>query len=125
MSIYAKDSTVTFVWTIAPTGSPPVKADFDIEVILPGGAGTYDNDGITTFVAPTATVQGSATFDLTLALKGLYQITLSIGTNAVNVIQAERSIYSVVPPAYVLNGPTIDNGKVSLTQGPNVIPPTS
>ncbi len=125
MSIFAKDSVVTFQWHIAPTGSPPVQSDFDIELILPNGATTYSDNGLSSFVAPTSTVQGLATFNLTLALTGLYQVTLSIGTNAVHVIQAERKIYSVVLPGYILDGPGATFDHINTTQGPSVIPPTS
>lgn len=106
MSIHAKDSTVTFTWIISPTASPPVKADFDINLINPNGTATYVDDGITTYIAPTATVQGEATYDLTLANVGLYKVSLSIGTDAVNIISAHREIYSVILPSVVTAGPS-------------------
>jgi len=120
MSFYAKDSTITITWYINPTGAPPVKADFDITLVAPNGVAAYTDDGITTYVAPTATVQGIVTYDLTLADVGLYQATLSIGTNAVHVVNAHREIFSVIPPAHVITG-----AAPSLTQGPQVIPPSA
>ena len=118
MSFQAKDSTVTFKWSIAPNASPPVKADFDINLVLPNGTATYVDDGITTYVAPTATLQGEATYNLVLAVTGLYQVTLSTGTAAVHILSAHREIYSVIPPASVITGRA-----PCLTQRPAVIPP--
>lgn len=116
MSFYEKDSVVTFRWVIAPNASPPVKADFDITLIKPDGVSTYVNDGITTYTAPTTTLPGKASFNLNLALVGHYQVTLSIGTDAVHISNAHREIYSVIVPDHVLTG-----AAATTTQGPQVI----
>lgn len=117
MSFYAQHSTVTFKWVIAPNASPPVKADFDITLILPNGNAAYTDDQLTTYIAPTATAQGEATFNVLLNFLGLYQVTLSIGNDAAHILTGHREIYSIVPPDTVLNGTP-----PCLTQGPDVIP---
>ena len=118
MSFYSKDSTLTFEWVIRPNASPPAKADLDIKLQLPDRSTTYTNDGVLTYVAPTATAQGSATYELTPTVVGRYQVTLSIGGDTEYIVKSFREIYVVVPPDHVLNGCT---GKTTL--GPEVTPP--
>jgi hypothetical protein len=117
VSIHQKGSVVTFKWVILPTGSPPLKPDFDIKVILSSNTSTYTNDGVTTYIAPTATTQGLVTYDLYLAQIGRYIVRLTTGVAGSFVVEAERTIFSVIVPEYVLNGTDI-----SITQGPGVIP---
>lgn len=118
MSFYAKDSTITFCWVIRPTDTPLVKADFDIKLTLPDGTVTYTNDGALTYTAPTGTVQGEVTYDLTLSVVGRYRVELTVGTDSVYVLECLREVYSVIPPPHVLSG--VDP---KTTQGPEIIPP--
>lgn len=104
MSYHAINTTLTFTWAIRPLPDPPVKADFDIILILPDGTTTYTNDGITTYVAPTATAQGTVTYDLAVTSVGLHQVTLSIGENNDFVVHARREVYIVDPPSYITGG---------------------
>jgi len=118
MSFFEKDSTIIFTWGIAPTTSPLVKADYDITLVLPTGVSTYTDDGVTTYVAPTATASGSVTYNLTPALLGLYEVTLSTGDSDDHIIQAYRRVYVVTTPSYIINGAT-----PTVSQGPRVQPP--
>ncbi len=117
MSFYAVDSTVKFSWAIRPTDTPPVKADFDIILIRPNGNASFSNDGITTYIAPTATTSGIATYNLNLNVTGLFQVSLAVGTPNVHIVQAHRDIYAVVPPPHVI----FRIGKPN--QGPEYTPP--
>ena len=115
MSIHQRNSTVTFKWTILPTGSPPVAADFDILLILPDFQGSYTDDNITSYVAPTATTQGQVTFDLPLPQLGRYIVKLATGVSTALIVNATREIYAVDLPPHILLGA---QGK--LTQGPEI-----
>lgn len=115
MSIHQRNSTVTFKWTILPTGSPPVAADFDILLILPDFQGSYTDDNITSYVAPTATTQGQVTFDLALPQLGRYIVKLATGVSTAFIVRDTREIYAVDLPPHILLGAA---GK--LTQGPEI-----
>lgn len=117
MSIRILNETVTFCWQIPPATAAPSKADWDVLVHKPDGSSAYTDDGITTYVAPTATTQGQATFDLLINQLGRWQVTLAEGTNTLHVIQAFREIYVVAPPSYVIAGTP-----AKITQGPEIIP---
>lgn len=117
MSIHQKGSIVTFKWAIPPTGSPLLKTDFDIELITPSNTAIYTNDGVTTYIAPTATTKGLVTYNLALTQVGRYVVKLTTGVASSFVSQAARTVFSVVVPEYVLNGADAVN-----TQGPGVIP---
>ena len=117
MSYFIVNTQLTFCWAVKATGSPPLKSDFDIHLVTPSDAGTYTNDGVTTYIAPTATQQGQVTFNFTPTVVGRHVVTLSVGTDAVFIVNAERKVYIVDPPAHVF----ASNPKLS--QGPFVLPP--
>jgi hypothetical protein len=95
MSIHVKDTELTFVWGILPTGAPPVKSDFDILLVLPNGVGTYTDDGVLTYVAPTSTTQGIVTYKYTPTTLGRYQVSLTVGGSTDYVIKSERELFIV------------------------------
>lgn len=108
MSIHLKDTVITFRWWLEPTDTPLVKADFDVLLQLPDGTETYTDDGITTYVAPTATAQGKVTFNHTVTTLGRYRATLTVGGSTSYTQQAVREIYVVNPPAGVLSAGTVE-----------------
>lgn len=118
MSFHVIDTTLTFCWSLNATDETLVKADFDIIVHKPDGTSTYTNDGLTTFVAPTPTSNGEATFDILVDQLGRYQVTLSIGASDDYLVKALREVYIVDPPAFVTAGTP-----AKTTRGPEIIPP--
>lgn len=126
MAFYLINSTITFEWNIDPNTVPLVKADFDITLTVPDGTSTYTDDGVLTYVAPTATTQGKVTYALTPICVGRHQVTLSEGTNTAHIVQAKRDIYVVDVPAYVTTAVAIGQpGGPSTTRGPDVLPPAT
>jgi len=117
MGFHLINTTITFEWIIQPNAAPLVKADFDVALTLPSGVSTYTDDGVLTYVAPTATTQGKITYELTPICVGRHQATLSDGTNLAHIVQAYREIYVVDVPGYVLNGTP-----AKLTRGPEICP---
>ncbi len=117
MSFFAVNTQLTVCWSILPTANPPVKADLDIHFTTPADAGTYTNDAVTTYTAPTATARGLVTYVFTPTTTGRYRIELSIGTDAAHVVQSIRELYIVDPPAHVI----ASQPKTAL--GPQVLPP--
>lgn len=104
MSIRGVGSTLEFEWSINPTDKDLLKTDFDIRLNLPIDNAAYANDGLKTFIAPTATSRGKATYQLTLTNPGRYQVTLGVGTSSVYIVKAKREVYAVNVPDTVLNG---------------------
>lgn len=113
MAIYVKDDVLTFCWVIRPTDTPLVKTDFDILLRKPDNSESYTDDGVTTYVAPTSTVQGTVTYDLTVDQLGRWQVTLSVGDDDDFIVECFREIYVVDLPAAVV---------AKTTQGPEIIP---
>ena len=77
--MYTLDSTID-VNFIIPPGSSVTQADYDVAVLRPVSGRSYTDSGLTTFTAPTATVQGLGKYNILLNEPGRYRFTLSIGT---------------------------------------------
>lgn len=117
MSILVVNTVITVRWSLSPNATPPLKTDFDIHLLTPANVGTYTDDGITTYIAPTATARGLATYTFTPTQLGKYEITLSTGIASDFIVDAHKKLYIVNPPAHVFTS------VAKTTQGPEIIPP--
>lgn len=95
---YLINTTITVCWVIEPTNNPLPEADYDVYVIKPDKTASYTNDGLTSYTAPTATVQGQATYDVVADQIGLWQVRLNIGTELKYVHHSEIQLYIVDTP---------------------------
>lgn len=95
--MYIKNSTVTVNFVIPVSASPLVQADYDIKVITPSGDVTYTESALLTYVAPTATAQGSATYDHLVDEIGMWKFELANGPIASPTLLSEASIFVIVP----------------------------
>lgn len=93
------NTTITVCWSLDPTASPLVIGDYDVYVIKPDGSATYTDGGLTSYTAPTATLQGIATYDLSINQIGRWETRLAVGTNLVYVENSAQQVYVIDPPS--------------------------
>lgn len=95
--MFILNTTVTVNFVLPPAATPPAEADYDILITAPDGTVTYTDSGLTTYVAPTATAPGSATFNKLVDQLGKWELSLSIGTGTAYTLQSQAQIYVIVP----------------------------
>lgn len=113
------NTVITFNWTLKPTAVPPIAGDIDVILTKPDGTETYASAASLTFVAPTGSVDGSVTYQVTVDQLGRWRALLVQGDSAAYTVYNRREIYVVDPPDHVKNGPT---AKTTLSP---IIPPSS
>lgn len=82
-----KDSTITYNWVLGFSAAFATynEAYFDIQITDPDGIVTYQEGSAlwaTTFLQPTATVNGLITYAITPTKAGVYTILLGTGASA-------------------------------------------
>ena len=82
--MYLLNAVTTIEWEILPTTTPPALGDLDLLIIDPTGVVSYLTAPLSApnYTAPTDTVPGTATYDITPNLEGFWRIRLVTGTPA-------------------------------------------
>lgn len=78
--MYIAGNEITVTWVLGPTDSPQLSTDYDIDFVLSPLTGSYTDDGIINYVAPTAITAGSLQYQFTPEAVGRYRLALGIGT---------------------------------------------
>lgn len=95
--MYINNTTVTVNFVLSVTASPPAQSTYDLIVKTPSGVITYTDSDLLTYVAPTATTQGSATYAHLLDEEGRWEFSLTSGTDAAYTVLSKILIYSMTP----------------------------
>jgi hypothetical protein len=95
--MYKLDETLTFCFVLAPSASPIAQSAYDIVVEAPDGTRTYVDNDLDTYVAPTATVQGSATYDHTVNMEGRWRVVLTTGVEGAYTELSDITIFVISP----------------------------
>ncbi len=108
--MYIVGNEITITWVIAPTDSPLTAEDYDIRFVPSSLDGTYTDDAILTYVAPSALYAGSFTYLFTPNHVGRYQIYLTTGTAASHQVLNKKDfwVFKDAPssvPSIVVYGP--------------------
>jgi hypothetical protein len=101
---------MNFVLPVSAT--PPAQSTYDIMVKTPAGVVTYTDSNLLTYVAPTATVQGSATYEHLLDEEGRWEFSLTSGTDASYTVVSKILIYAMTP--VVVGGTTTIQKQVTV-----------
>lgn len=101
--MYLNNTSITFHFVLQPSATPPAQTTYDIRITAPDGTVTYTDDALLTYVAPTATAQGSATYAHTVNAVGVWRFELCSGTKGVETVFQARDIFVcaslLTPPA--------------------------
>jgi len=98
--MYINNTTVTVNFVLAPSALPPAQSTYDLLVKTPAGVVTYTDSGLLTYVAPTATAQGSATYAHLLNEEGRWEFSLTSGTDACFTVISKILLYSMTPVVF-------------------------
>lgn len=91
--MYLAGEEITVTWVLGPTDSPLLASDYDISITFPDLNGTYTNDGIINYVAPTATTAGSLQYKFTSSTVGRVRLSLTTGTAASHDVLDEKDFW--------------------------------
>ncbi|MEE8599384.1 MAG: hypothetical protein V3S69_07775, partial [Dehalococcoidales bacterium] len=91
--MYIVNTALKIRWLLAPTGSPLTSSDYDIRLVPPSLSGTYTDDGIINFTAPSATHSGVLEYDFTPLFPGLWKVFLTTGTGASYQVLEEETFW--------------------------------
>jgi hypothetical protein len=80
--MFLLNATTEIVWTLGPTATPPARTDLDLSIIDPSGVAVYSSSAIEVgrYLAPTDTLDGYASYEITPNLEGIWKIRLVKGT---------------------------------------------
>lgn len=88
---------ITITWVIEPTATPLLASDYDIRYVPSGLDGTYTNDDIINYKAPTAAYPGNLQHKFTPAQPGHYQIFLTCGVAAAYLVLDKKDFWVFSP----------------------------
>lgn len=93
--MYLLNAATTVEWVISPTATVIVNTDLDLRITDPEGTVTYVDSPIAAedFTAPTVDTPGSASYDFTPDIEGLWKIQLVIGTANNYVVLSKVDFY--------------------------------
>jgi hypothetical protein len=93
--MYLLDTDLTVNWVFGAQDDVIALADLDVQIAAPDNTVVYENAAIDAedFLAPTSTADGFASYTFTADQLGLWNITLTNGTGALNQIYMERKIF--------------------------------
>jgi hypothetical protein len=97
--IYIVGTEITITWILEVNASPPPESSYDITFVPATLAGTYTDDGLLSYIAPTADFPGSVTFSFLPTSAGLFKFRLTTGTGATHTVIDENTfwVFSGVP----------------------------
>lgn len=91
--MYIVNTEITARWNLAPTDSPLAESAYDIRVVPPTLEGTYTNDGVVNYIAPSENYGGTLSYIFTPMLNGRWTIYLTTGTGANYQIIGEKTLW--------------------------------
>jgi hypothetical protein len=77
--MYILGNEITVSWVLAPTDSPLLASDYDISFVPSTLDGTYTDDGIINYVAPSEFYSGCLQYKFTPIADGHYRLALTTG----------------------------------------------
>jgi len=84
--MYLINTTLTVNWVLLTVGNPPLLADLDIKIVPPDGTSSYLENSILAgnYTPSTISTKGAVSFDFIPNQLGLWEISLTEGTSALN-----------------------------------------
>jgi hypothetical protein len=101
--VYVINNQVDVEFVLDPNDSPLIITDFDIAILKPDGTRTYTDSGLTSYTAPTATVQGWGMTQHTPDQLGRWRYTFSTGTEGNYVEYSTIEIFVVAGDFAITN----------------------
>jgi len=98
--IYIVNKTVRIKWILPPNPSPPTAESLDTYIVAPsthsGGLGLYTNEAtLVSYTPPTLTTQGLVQYNFTPDEVGKWDVSLTIGSEAVHAVESHKIFYVV------------------------------
>jgi len=109
--MYLLNTDITVNWVLNVTSDTILLSDLDIKIEQPSGLSDYIPNAITAenYVQPTENSKGSVSYTFTASILGLWIITLTNGTEAINTIYSSSKLFISKNDIYTKKFAPMDN----------------